>query len=110
MKRYGDPKSIVTDRLRSYRAAMRVIGNAAHQDCAGRLNSYAENSHQPFRRRENVMAKLGDTGTLQKFISIHASAHNLFNHKGHINRHDVFKHDHAAALAEWRHPVASELA
>ena len=31
MKRYGHPKAIVTDRLRSYRAAMKVIGNAEHQ-------------------------------------------------------------------------------
>jgi len=29
MKRYGRPRSIVTDRLRSYRSAMKVIGNAA---------------------------------------------------------------------------------
>ena len=29
MKRYGHPKIIVTDKLRSYRAAMKVIGNEA---------------------------------------------------------------------------------
>ena len=29
MKRYGRPKVVVTDRLRSYRAAMNVVGNAA---------------------------------------------------------------------------------
>ena len=52
MKRYGRPRSIVTDRLRSYRAAMNVIGNAADQDCGRWLNNRAENSHQPFRRRE----------------------------------------------------------
>ena len=33
MKHYGRPKVIVTDRLRSYRAAMNVIGNAADQEC-----------------------------------------------------------------------------
>ena len=33
MKRYGRPRSIVTDRLRSYRSAMKVIGNAADQEC-----------------------------------------------------------------------------
>jgi putative transposase len=33
MKRYGRPRSIVTDRLRSYAAAMKVIGNAANQEC-----------------------------------------------------------------------------
>ena len=31
MKRYGRPQVIVTDRLRSYRAAMREIGNEARQ-------------------------------------------------------------------------------
>jgi putative transposase len=52
MKRYGQPRVIVTDRLRSYRAAMNVIGNAADQECGRWLNNRAENSHQPFRRRE----------------------------------------------------------
>ena len=32
MKRYGTPKAIVTDRLRSYRAAMTLIGNQSIQD------------------------------------------------------------------------------
>jgi putative transposase len=36
MKRYGRPRSIVTDRLRSYRSAMTVIGNAADQECGRR--------------------------------------------------------------------------
>jgi hypothetical protein len=31
MKRYGRPRSIVTDRLRSYRSAMKVIGKALSQ-------------------------------------------------------------------------------
>ena len=65
MKRYGRPASIVTDRLRSYRAAMNVIGNAASQTCGRWLNNRAENSHQPFRRREAAMAKFRDVKTLQ---------------------------------------------
>ena len=32
MKRYGRPETIVTDKLGSYRAALRTIGNAAHQE------------------------------------------------------------------------------
>ena len=52
MKRYGRPRAIVTDRLRSYAAAMKAIGNAAAQVCGRWLNNRAENSHQPFRRRE----------------------------------------------------------
>ena len=79
MKRYAPPKAIVTDRLRSYRAAMNVIGNGADQECGRRLNNRAENSHQPFRRREGAMAKFRDVKTLQKFASVHASVHNHFN-------------------------------
>jgi len=43
MKRYGSPHSIVTDRLRSYRAAMKVTGNTERQECGRWLNNRAEN-------------------------------------------------------------------
>ena len=78
MKRFGRPQSIVTDRLRSYRAAMNVIGNSERQECGRWLNNRAENSHQPFRRREGAMSKFRDVKTLQKFASVHASIHNHF--------------------------------
>ena len=106
MKRYGRPGSIVTDRLRSYRAAMNAIGNAAAQTCGRWLNNRAENSHQPFRRREGAMARFRDLKTLQKFASVHASIHNHFSHQRHLNRRDIFKHDRATALAEWRQLAA----
>jgi putative transposase len=102
MKRYGRPRSIVTDRLRSYRSAMKVIGNTTIQECGRCLNNKAENSHQPFRRREGAMAKFRSPATLQKFASIHASIHNHFNQEQHLNRRDIFRENRAAALAEWR--------
>jgi putative transposase len=80
MKRYGRPHAIVTDRLRSYRAALLLIGNHAAQTCGRWLNNRAENSHQRFRRREGAMARFRDIKTLQKFASIHASIYNHFNH------------------------------
>ncbi len=102
MKRYGRPRSIVTDRLRSYRAAMKTIGIAKRQECGRWLNNRAENSHQPFRRREGAMARFRDIKTLQKFAAAHASIHNHFNQDRHLNRRDIFKQNRAAALAEWR--------
>ena len=106
MKRYGDPKVIVTDRLRSYRAAMNVIGNAADQECGRWLNNRAENSHQPFRRREGAMSKFRDVKTLQKFAAVHASTFNHFNLDRHLNSRSVFKQNRSAALAEWRQLAA----
>ena len=105
MKRYGRPASIVTDGLPSYPAAMTVIGNAAAQTCGRWLNNRAENSHQPFRRREGAMAKFRDVKTPQKFAAVHASIHNHLNHERHLNRRDIFKQNRSAALAEWRQLV-----
>lgn len=42
MKRYGSPKTIVTDKLGSYRAAMKVIGNADIQDAKKWGNNHAK--------------------------------------------------------------------
>ncbi len=49
MKRYDHPEVTATGPLRSYRAAMKVIGNAERQETGRWLNNRAENSHQPFR-------------------------------------------------------------
>jgi putative transposase len=106
MKRYGRPGLIVTDRLRSYGAAMKVIGNDANQECGRWLNNRAENSHQPFRRRERAMAQFRDIKTLQKFAAAHASIHNHFNLDRHLNSRDIFKQNRAAALTEWRQLAA----
>ena len=102
MKRHGRPKVIVTDKLRSYGAAMKEIGNADAQETGRWVNNRAENSHQPFRRRERAMLRFRRMHTLQKFSSVHASVHNHFNQERQlINRQD-YKVQRSAALAEWR--------
>ncbi len=106
MKQYGRPEIVVTDRLRSYRAAMREIGNEACQETGRWLNNRAENSHQPFRQRERAMAGFRSFKSLQKFASIHASVHNHFNQVRHLNSHQVFKIHRSDALAEWRQLAA----
>ena len=106
MKRYGRPKAIVTDRLRSYGAALKVIGIVKRQECGRWLNNRAENSHQPFRRREGAVAKFRDIKTLQKFAAAHASIHNHFNQDRHLNGRHIFKQNRSATLAEWRQLAA----
>ncbi len=102
IKRYGHPEAIVTDRLQSYRAAMKVIGIAEREETGRWLNNRAENSHQPFRRREWAMVKFRSAKSLQKFTSIHSSVHNHFNQERHLYRRENFKLDRSTALAEWR--------
>jgi len=102
VKRHGQPRVIVTDGLRSYRAAMDEIGNADRQEMGRWANNRAENSHQPFRRRERAMIKFRSLKTLQKFSSVHAAFRNHFNQDRHlISRHD-YKVRRSAAQAVWR--------
>ena len=101
MKKYGQPQNIVTDRLRAYSAATK-IGAADRHKVGGRLNNRAENSHQPFRRRERAMQRFRSMKTLQKFSSVHAQVHNHFNQERHLVTRQVYKQRRTAALAEWR--------
>ena len=73
MKRYGSPRTIVTDRLRSYGAAMKEIENQDRQEVGRYLNNRAENSHLPLRRRERAMSRFRRMSQLQKLASTHAS-------------------------------------
>ena len=102
MKRHGKPKAIVTDKLRSYGAAMKEIGNADVQETGRWLNNRAENSHQPLRRRERAMLRFQRMHTLQKFSSVHASVHNHFNQERHLVSREIYKERLSAALAEWQ--------
>jgi putative transposase len=102
MKRHGQAKTITTDGLRSYRAAMKEIGNADRQEVGRWANNRAENSHQPFRRRERAMLRFRRMKTLQKFASVHGQVHNHFNQERHLISREQYRERRSAALAEWR--------
>jgi putative transposase len=106
MKRHSRPQAIVIDCLRFYLAALDEIGNAGRQEIGRWANNRADNSHQPFRRRERAMLRFRRMKRLQKLSSVHAAFQNHFNQDRHlISRHD-YKVRRAAAQAEWRSLVA----
>lgn len=102
LKRHGKAEKIVTDGLKSYTAAMRDLGNQHRQEVGRHANNRAENSHQPFRRRERAMLRFRRMKTLQKFASVHASVHNHFSQERHLVSREVYKQRRSAALAEWQ--------
>jgi putative transposase len=106
MKRHGRPKAIVTDRLRSYRAALKAIGSADRQVTGRWKNNRAENSHLPFRRRERAMERFRRMKTLQKFAAVHGTVHNHFSQERHLVSREIYKQRRSAALAEWRSVMA----
>jgi len=107
MKRHGRPENIVTDRLRSYGAALKDLGRGDDREMGRWMNNRAENSHLPFRRRERAMLRFRLMRTLQKFVSVHASVHNHFPTERHLQNRYHFKQSRAAALAAWRGLLAA---
>ena len=102
MKRHGRPEEVVTDRLRTYGAALKEMGRGDDREMGRWVNNRAENSHLPFRRRERAMQRFRQMRCLQKFASVHASVSNHFNQDRSLSSRNLFKLNRTAALAEWR--------
>jgi putative transposase len=107
MNRHGRPHIFVTDKLRSYGAALKDLGLPDDRETGRWLNNRAENSHQPFRRRERAMLCFRQMRSLQKFVAVHSSIHNLFNAERTLNSRTNFKANRTAALTEWRQLCAA---
>ena len=106
MKRHGSPQAITADGLKSYRAAMKELGNTDKQTIGRRVNNRVENGHPPFQRRECAMLQFRQMKSLQKFASVHANVHNHFNLERHLVDRQTFKDRRSAALAEWQSLMA----
>jgi putative transposase len=102
MRRHGPCDRYVTDKLRSYGAAMKDLGVEDRQETGRWLNNRAENSHLAFRRRERAILRFRRMRSLQNFAAVHASVTNHFNQERSLSSRPLFKANRAAALAEWR--------
>jgi len=94
----GQPREIVTDKLPSYKAALKELNIDYLQNTNQYANNQCENSHLHFRRREKMMNKFRSHKSLQKFTSIQASFFNNFNHQRHIENRQNFKKLRQASL------------
>ena len=81
----GEPRKIVTDKLRSYGVAHRELISDTIHISDRYANNRAEQSHEPTRVRERGMRRFKSIAQAQKFVTTHASVSNLFN----LGRHKV---------------------
>ncbi|KAF0228216.1 MAG: IS91-family [Beijerinckiaceae bacterium] len=102
LRRHGLAETIVTDRLASYGSALKVLGAIDKREVGRWLNNRAENSRQPFRRRERAMLRFRLMRSLQKFAAPHGSIYNRFNQERTLTSRASFKERRTAALTEWR--------
>ena len=101
------PEVLVTDKLRSYGCARRELGLSARHEQGLRKNNRAENSHQVVRRREHKMQRFKSPGSAQRFLAVHAAAHNTFNLQRHLVSRRTLRVFRANAAQEWKHATAA---
>ena len=95
------PKRIVTDRLASYRAALKDLNLQHVHDVGGRKNNRAKNSHLPIRRRERKSQKFRSIKTAQRQLSSYGQIYNLFNYQRHLISRKTLKQFRNEAQIEW---------
>jgi putative transposase len=101
------PTVIVTDKLRSYRAALRELGFSGSHEQGLRANNRAENSHQPVRRRERKMQGFKSAKSAQRFVSVHAAVYNTFNVQRHLIGRPTHRQFRTAAHQCWSEATAA---
>jgi len=108
LKRHGYlPDVIVTDRLRSYGAALRDLGLAYRHVTGGRSNNRAEVSHQPTRQRERQRRRFRSPGSAQRFLATHAAVYNHFNFQRHLISRRTLRELRSRAFAGWLEVAAA---
>ena len=102
----GEPRKIVTDKLRSYGVAHRELIPEAIHSTKQYENNRAEQSHEATRVRERGMRKFKSVGQAQRFLGAHAAVSNLFNLGRHLVTANHYRDLRVSVFAEWSRAVA----
>ena len=102
----GEPRKIVTDKLRSYGVAHRELIPEAIHSTELYENNRVEQSHEATRARERGMRKFKSIRQAQRFLDAHAAVHNLFNLGRHLVRAEHYRNLRMSAFTERERAVA----
>ncbi len=95
------PHRLITDKLRSYSAAHRLVMPSVTHSTEQYENNRAEVSHQPTRQRERQMRRFKSARHAQRFLSVHGLVLNLFRVGRHLLRSAHHRLLRTRAFAEW---------
>ena len=102
----GEPRKIVTDKLRSYGVAQRELIPETIHSTKQYENNRAEQSLEAIRVRERGMRRFKSVRQAQRFVTAHAAVSNLFNLGRHLVRTEHYRDLRTSAFGEWSRAVA----
>jgi putative transposase len=96
------PRVMITDKLRSYGAAKRVVmPRVAHRQHRY-LNNRAENSHQPTRERERRMKRFKSPEHAQRFLEVQGIVAAHFRPKRHLLKAVAYRAERQRRFQVWQ--------
>ena len=102
----GEPRKVVTDKLRSYPVAHREVIPEVIHVTDQYANNRGEQSHEANRVRERGMRRFKSVIQAQRFVTAHAAVQNLFNLGRHLTRAEHYRDLRNSAFSEWSRVVA----
>jgi putative transposase len=104
------PRVIITDKLKSYRAAKREILPGVEHRQHRYLNNRAENSHQPTRQRERRMQRFKSPGHAQRFLSAYGPISQHFRPRRHRFAAPAYRQELKTRFQIWQAITSTALA
>ena len=101
------PYRVVTDKLKSYGAALRTIMPSVHHVTQQYANNRAEVSHEPTRQRERQMRRFKSAAHAQRFLAVHGVVLNLFRLARHRLKSVHYRLLRARSFATWEAVTAA---
>ena len=102
MRSHYAPRVMVTDKLKSYGAAVKELElRVDHRQHKG-LNNRAENSHQPTRQRERAMRRFKSPEQAQRFLAPFGLICGHFRLRRHLLTAERYRQEMAYRFRTWR--------
>lgn len=99
--RFGEPRVVVSDKLRSYARPIRDLApNADHRAHKG-LNNRIEGAHRSTRKREKIMGRFKSPRQAQRFLSAHDQINVVFRPRRYRLSSTSWRHARADAFRLW---------
>ena len=103
----GEPRWLVTDKLRSYDAAHRTVMPIVHHKNHVYANNRAEVSHEPTRQRERHMRRFSSPTQAQRFLTLHGLTQNLFRLGRHLMQAANYRILRTRSFQVWQEAVCA---
>lgn len=100
--RFGEPRVVITDKLRSYFRPIRDLAPGADHRAHKGLNNRIEGSHRPTRKPEKLMGRFKSPRQAQRFLAAHDQINIVFRPRRYQLSAVSYRHARSDAFELWR--------